>query len=77
MLPQIHFNFGPTAFDRFYQLSLPIIPGGVFMSGLLQARPDLFISLPSAVALHPYASFAVFVFAAYVAGSYYSESARC
>lgn len=68
MLPQIHFNFGPTAFDRIYQLSLPIIPGGVFVGGLFQARPDLFITLRSAVSLHPYASFAVFVFAAYVAG---------
>ena len=41
MLPQIHLDFGPTAFDRFYQLCLPLMPGTVFVGGFLMARPGL------------------------------------
>ena len=66
MLPQVHLNFGPTSFDRAYQLFLPMIPGGVFTGGLLLARPALAAPLRST--FHPYAGIAAFVFAAYIAG---------
>jgi hypothetical protein len=68
MIPQVHFNFGPTSFDRFYQLTLPVIPGGVFTGGLLLARPDLSVALRGAFAFHPYASMVAFVFTTYVVG---------
>ncbi len=69
MVPQVHFNFGPTSFDRFYQLSLPLIPGGVFTGGALIAKPNLGIWFRSAFTFHSYAGMAAFIFAAYLAGS--------
>src|SRR5713226_6738308 len=68
MIPQVHFNFGPTSFDRFYQLTLPVIPGGVFTGGFLLTRPDLSVALRGAFAFHPYASTVAFIFATYVVG---------
>lgn len=68
MIPQVHFNFGPTSFDRFYQLSLPLIPGGVFAGGLMITRADLTDPLRNAFAFHPYVGIAAFLFAAYVLG---------
>ena len=68
LVPQVHFNFGPTSFDRFYQVLLPIIPGGVFVGKWLWNRPDLVLSMRDALGLSPYATVPVFVFIAYVAG---------
>jgi hypothetical protein len=68
MIPQVHFNFGPTSFDRFYQLSLPLIPGGVFTGGLLLAHPALGSSLRNALGLSQYADLVALVFASYVVG---------
>ncbi|HEV3480926.1 MAG TPA: hypothetical protein VGR97_01210 [Candidatus Acidoferrales bacterium] len=68
MIPQVHFNFGPTSFDRFYQLSLPLIPGGVFIGGLLLAHPTLGFSLRDALGLSQYAELLALIFAAYVVG---------
>lgn len=68
MMPQIHFNFGPTSFDHFYQAFLPLIPGGVFTGGLLIAHPQLALSLRNALGVSPYVSLAALVFVAYVVG---------
>ncbi len=68
MIPQVHFNFGPTSFERFYQLGLPLIPGGVFSGGLIITRLDLTGPLRSAFAFHPYVGIAAFLFTAYVIG---------
>ncbi len=68
MVPQVHFNFGPTSFDRLYQLSLPLIPGSVFTGGLLLAHPALGFSLRNALGLSQYAGLVTLVFAAYVVG---------
>lgn len=68
MIPQVHFNFGPTSLDRFYQLVLPVVPGGVFIGGLLMARPGLGQSLRDAVGLGQYGLLFILLFAAYVAG---------
>jgi len=68
MIPQVHFNFGPTSFDRFYQLSLPLIPGGVFTGGLLLAHPTLGLFLRDALGLSQYAELVALTFATYVVG---------
>jgi hypothetical protein len=68
MLAQIHFNFGPTAFDRIYQLSLPLVPGGVFTGGLLLARPGLGLSLRNAITINPYLGVTAVAFTAYLTG---------
>jgi hypothetical protein len=68
MMPQIHFNFGPTSLDRLYQVSLPLIPGGVFTGGLLMAQPGIGLSLRNAFGSNPYAGLAVFIFATYIVG---------
>ena len=54
MLPQIHLNFGPTAFDRVYQIALPLVPGSVFVGGLLLARSDLVTKVQAATGFGPH-----------------------
>jgi hypothetical protein len=68
MAPQFHFNFGPTSFDRAYQLSLPLIPGGLFTGGLLMAHPGLALSARNALGLGENMGFLVLVFVAYAVG---------
>ncbi len=68
MTPQFHFNFGPTSFDRAYQFSLPLIPGGLFIGGLLMAHPGLALSVRNALGLGENVGFAVLVFVAYTTG---------
>jgi len=68
MIPQVHFNFGPTSLDRFYQLALPLVPGGVFIGGLLMTRPGLGQPLWDVVGLGQYGLLLILLFAAYVAG---------
>lgn len=68
MTPQFHFNFGPTSFDRVYQLSLPLIPGGLFVGGLLVARPGLALSVRNALGFGESVGFIVLVFVAYTVG---------
>lgn len=68
MTPQINFDFGPTSFDRAYQLSLPLIPGGLFVGGLLMAHPGLALSARNALGLGESAAFVALAFVAYAFG---------
>jgi len=68
MTPQFHFNFGPTSFDRAYQLSLPLIPGGLFIGGLLMAHSGLAQSARNALGLGENMGFIVLVSATYTVG---------
>ena len=68
MIPQIHLNFGPTSLDRVYQFSLPLIPGGLFMGGVLLAHPEIGASLRHSLGLSESANLFVLAFLAYVSG---------
>jgi hypothetical protein len=68
MIPRVHFSLGPTSFDRFYQAFLPLIPGGVFIGGLLVAHPGFGLLLRNAFGFSEYADLGALVFAAYVVG---------
>jgi hypothetical protein len=68
MIPQVHFNFGPTSLDRFYQFALPVVPGGVFVGGALMAHAAMWQSLRDTLGLGQYGTLLAVLFAAYVAG---------
>jgi hypothetical protein len=68
MIPQIHLNFGPTSFDRFYQVLLPLIPGGLLTLGLLMTHLGLSLWMQSVLGLSGYAYISVLIFVAYTAG---------
>jgi hypothetical protein len=68
MLPQLHFNFGPTAFDRFYQFSLPLIPGSVFVGGLVMTHPNFKARLETVFGSGAHAGLIAVGLGVYVAG---------
>jgi hypothetical protein len=68
MIPQIHLNFGPTALDRLYQFSLPLIPGGLFIGGVLIGHPEIGASIRHSFELSEAANLFGYAFLAYIAG---------
>jgi len=68
MIPQIHFNFGPTSVDKLYQILLPLVPGSIVVAGTLVLRPSLRSQLAGIHDPNSYVWLGILVFCAYVVG---------
>ncbi len=68
LLPEIHVNFDQFTFERFYQIFLPLIPGGTLVGGLIFAHPGPVNTVAVTLGLGRYSRVAVFLCAVYIVG---------
>ncbi len=67
-LPEIHVNLEQLAFERIYQLFLPLIPGSTLVGGLMLAKPASVFAVTSALGLGRYSRFAAPLCVVYIVG---------
>lgn len=68
LLPEIHVNFGQITFERFYQVFLPLIPGGTLVGGLVLAHPQRVHDMEFNLGLGRYSRVVILVCSVYIAG---------
>jgi hypothetical protein len=68
VLPQIHFNFGPTSVDKLYQIALPLIPGSIVVAGTFVLKPSLRSQFAAIYDPHSYVWLGILILSAYVVG---------
>lgn len=68
LLPDVHVNLDRPTIQHIYQLFVPLVPGGAFVTGFVLARPDCLAYFAAASGLGYYSRIAAMIFVAYVAG---------
>jgi hypothetical protein len=68
LLPEVHVNFGQVAFERIYQIFMPLIPGSTLVGGLMLVYPASAAAASSALGLGRYSRFALLLCIIYIVG---------